>query len=225
MGHPGQDHIIVVGCGRVGAELALSIARQKHAVAVVDINPRTFDRLGANFRGKTVQGEGFDRDVLMRAGIETAHALAAVTASDSANIITARIARDLYHVPHVVARVYNPRRAPIYEKLSLQTVASSSWGAQRIEQLILHPGLQSVYTAGNGEVQVYEVRVTDEWEGKPLGELVPAVDAAPVALTHGGRSLLPGRDAVLHTHDLLLVSATAAGAAVLRQRIHVNGKD
>src|SRR3990170_3610224 len=127
MGNPHKDEIVVVGCGRVGAELAMSISRQGHTITVIDVNPRTFDRLGPNFKGKTVQGEGLDRDVLQRAGIETAHALAAVTASDSANIVTARIARDLYHVPHVVARVYNPRRAPIYEKLNLQTVASSSW--------------------------------------------------------------------------------------------------
>ncbi len=225
MGNPHQNEIIVIGCGRVGAELALAVTRQKFAVTVVDVNPRTFDRLGPEFTGKTVQGEGFDRDVLLRAGIETAHALAAVTASDSANIITARIARDLYHVPHVVARVYNPRRTPIYEKLGLQTVASSSWGAQRIEQLILHPGLQSVYTAGNGEVQVYEVSVPGEWEGKQLGELVPAEGASPVALTHGGRSSLPGREAVLHTNDLLLVAATASAAATLRQRTHNNGRD
>jgi trk system potassium uptake protein TrkA len=225
MGNPHKDEIVVVGCGRVGAELALSISRQGHTITVIDVNPRTFDRLGPNFKGKTVQGEGLDRDVLQRAGIETAHALAAVTASDSANIVTARIARDLYHVPHVVARVYNPRRAPIYEKLGLQTVASSSWGAQRIEQLILHPGLQSVYAAGNGEVQVYEVSVSGEWEGKPLGDLVPAEGAAPVALTHGGRSLLAGREAILHTHDMLLVSATAAAADILRQRTRENGKD
>ena len=225
MGNHHKDEIVVVGCGRVGAELALSVSRQGHNVTVIDVNPRTFDRLGASFRGKTVQGEGFDRDVLHRAGIETAHALAAVTASDSANIVTARIARDLYQVPHVVARVYNPRRAPIYEKLGLQTVASSSWGAQRIEQLILHSGLQSVYAAGNGEVQLFEIIISAEWNDKPVSALLPADGTLPVALTHGGRTTLPGRDTRLATHDLLLVSATSQGAEQLRQRLPNYGED
>src|SRR5574341_883313 len=146
MGTGTQQQIIVVGCGRVGRELALSVFRKGHSVAVVDVNPSAFDRLGSEFRGRTGQGDGFAEDVLKRAGIETADAVAAVTTSDSVNIVVARVARDLYHIPHGVARVYNPRRAPIYEKLGLQTIASSSWGAQRIEQLILHPGLQSVYS-------------------------------------------------------------------------------
>jgi trk system potassium uptake protein TrkA len=118
--------------------------------------------------------------------------------------------------------VYNPRRAPIYEKLGLQTIASSSWGAQRIEQLILHPGLQSVYAAGNGEVQIYEVSVPHAWEGRTVGDLVPEVNALPVAIARGGRACLPARDTVLHAQDILQVSATDEGARVLRERLHAN---
>jgi trk system potassium uptake protein TrkA len=224
MGTGTQQQIIIVGCGRVGGELALSVFRKGHSVAVVDSNPRAFDRLGSEFRGRTVQGDGFAEDVLKRAGIETADALAAVTSSDSVNIVVARVARDIYHLGHVVARVYNPRRTPIYEKLGLQTIASSSWGAQRIEQLILHPGLQSVYSAGNGEVQIYEVSIPHEWEGRTVGDLVPAENALPVAIARGGRACLPARDTVLHAQDILQVSATDEGAAVLRQRLQSNGE-
>ena len=224
MGTGNQQNIVIVGCGRVGTELALSVFRKGHSVAVVDVNPRAFDRLGPDFRGRTVQGEGFNEDALKRAGIETADALAAVTSSDSVNIVVARVARDIYHVPHIVARVYNPRRAPIYEKLGLQTIASSSWGAQRIEQLILHPGLLSVYSAGNGEVQIYEISVPHEWEGRTVGDLVPAECALPVAIAHGGRACLPDRATVLQAHDILQVSATAEGAAVIRQRLHGSGE-
>ncbi len=224
MGIGTQQQIIIVGCGRVGVELALSVYGKGHIVTVVDSNPRAFDRLGPEFRGRTVQGDGFAEDALKRAGIETADAFAAVTTSDSVNIVAARVARDLFHVAHVVARVYNPRRAPIYEKLGLQTVASSSWGAQRVELLLLHPGLQSVYAAGNGEVQLYEVSIPHEWEGRTVGELVPAEGAVPAALARGGRASLPGRDTLLKAHDLLQVSATAEGAAILRQRLHPNGE-
>jgi trk system potassium uptake protein len=220
-----REDIIIVGCGRVGVELALSVNRQGHHVAVMDANPRAFDRLGPEFRGRTVLGDALDYDALKRAGIETAHGLAAVTASDSANIIVARVARDMFKVEHIVARVFDPVRAPIYEMLGLPTVAPSSWGAQRIEQLLLHPGLQSVFVAGNGEVQVYEVSVPDGWKDHLLAELAPPESARPVAVSRGGRAFLPTPDFVLQPQDVLLISATVEGAALLRRRLQVNGKE
>jgi trk system potassium uptake protein len=218
-------HIIIVGCGRVGMELALSVHQQGHSVAVMDASQKAFDRLGLDFGGRTIQGDALDRDALKRAGIESAHGLAAVTSSDSANIITARVARDVFKIDHVVARVYDPARAPIYELLGLQTVASSSWGAQRMEQLLLHPGLQSVYSAGNGEVQIYEVIIPEAWQGQSLSDLVPASTAVAAAITRGGRGLLPTPDLMLQADDVLQVSATAEGAASLRQRIRTHGKE
>jgi trk/ktr system potassium uptake protein len=217
-------NVIIVGCGRVGAELALSLQRDQ-AVTVIDPAPRAFDRLGLHFSGRTVQGESLDRTVLVRAGIETADALAAVTASDNVNVIVARIAREIFHVKHVATRVYNPRRRPIYEKLNLQTVASSSWGAQRLEQLLIHPALQSVVSAGNGEVQVYEMSVPAEWAGRKLADLVPSESAVAATLTRGGRGLLPRPESTLEAEDVLQISATAAGLQLLRERLHVNGKD
>jgi trk system potassium uptake protein TrkA len=205
-------------------ELATSIARQGYSVSVMDANPRAFDRLGPNFRGRTVQGDALDHEALRRAGIETAHGLAAVTTSDTANIVAAQIARDIYHVEHVVARVYDPARAPLFQHLGLQTIASSSWGAQRIEQLLLHPGLESVFSAGHGEVQIYEIMVPEAWDGRRLDELVPAGQALAVSLTRAGRGQLPASDLVLQSTDLLHVSATPEGAAALRQRLHTNGE-
>ena len=169
-------------------------------------------------------GDALDFDALKRAGIETAHGLAAVTSSDSANIVVARVARDRYAVEHVVARVYDPVRGPIYEMLNLPTVASSSWGAQRMEQLLLHPGLRTVYTAGNGEVQVYEVSVPEDWKDQPLAKLIPAGSALPVALSRGGRAVLPTGETRLQPQDLLLISATVEGAARLRQQLAIQGR-
>jgi trk system potassium uptake protein TrkA len=194
-------------------------------VAVVDVNPRSFDRLGADFRGRTIQGDALDADALQRAGIETAYGLAAVTSSDSSNIVTARVARDIHHVAHVVARIYDPARGPIYEKFGLQTIASSSWGAKRIEQLLLHPGMESVYSAGNGEVQLYEITVPDAWNGLRLRDLLPAGEASVAALARGGRGQLPNGEIQLQTDDILQISATAAGAAALHARLAAARKD
>ena len=217
-------NVIIVGCGRVGVELALSLCRQ-HLVTMIDPKPLAFDRLGTDFLGRTVQGDGLDREVLLRAGIESAEALAAVTNSDNVNVVVARIARDLYHIPRVVARVYNPRRILIYEKLGLQTVASSSWGARRIEQLILNPGLISVFSAGNGEVQLYEIVVPQAWSGRPLGDLLPEQGVVAMALVRSGKASLPDRATLLQTQDILHVSATTESVAVLNQRLQANGKE
>ncbi|HKZ54998.1 MAG TPA: TrkA family potassium uptake protein [Anaerolineales bacterium] len=140
-------NVIVVGCGRVGVALALSL-ESDHQVTVVDANADAFDHLGAHFSGRTVLGEGLDREVLLRAGIETADALAAVTASDNVNTIVARIAEGIFGLKRVVARIYDPLRGPVYDLLNIQTVASSDWGAHRIEELLTRPELQRPASAG-----------------------------------------------------------------------------
>jgi trk system potassium uptake protein TrkA len=221
--HSHPDEIIIVGCGRVGVELALSIARQNYRVTVVDMNPRAFDRLGPDFTGRTVQGEGIDQEVLKRAGVETAHGFAAATTSDSVNIVAARVARDIYKIEHVVARIYNPRRASIYERLGLQTIASSSWAAQRMEQLLLHSGLKSVHSVGNGEVQLYEIVVPRAWAGQRLSALTADTGAVPVSLTRGGRATLASVEAVLQAQDVVHISATAEGVAALETRLNGRG--
>lgn len=215
-------NIIIVGCGRVGVELALSLHKD-HLVSVIDRNALSFDRLGLHFSGRTVQGHAMDRTALERAGIETADALAAVTSSDNVNAIVARVARDIYHVNRVVVRVYNPRRTPLYEKLNLQTVSSSTWGAHRIGQLLVHPGMRSVSTAGNGEVQVFELTIPAEWNGHKLSDLVPVEYAIPVSLARNGMGILPRSEIVLESQDILQVSSTPEGVKILRERIHENG--
>jgi trk system potassium uptake protein TrkA len=208
-------NVIVIGCGRVGVELALTLSGE-HSVTVIDTVAQAFDRLGPRFGGRAVQGHGLDRDVLLRAGAESADALAAVTASDSVNLVVGKIARDRFHIPRVVARTYNPRRSELYRTFGLQTVASSSWGAQRIVQLLLHGDLPSVYGVGRGEVQVYEIEVPAAWAGRRLEELLPAEQARPVALQRRGEAFLPERGTQLESGDILHVSATAAGAESVR---------
>src|SRR3972149_10553023 len=183
-------NVIVVGCGRVGVELAHTLHKE-HSVTVIDKNARVFDQLGLDFLGHTTQGDALDRKALQRAGVETAEALAAVTALDNVNAIVARIARDVFHVQQVVARVYKPSRMPIYQKLELETVSSSSWAAQRIKQLMTHPGLTSLSISGEGAVQYYEMKVPQKWAGHKLSEFLPEGEAVPAIVFRNGRDLLP----------------------------------
>jgi trk system potassium uptake protein TrkA len=199
-------HIIVVGCGRVGAELSLSLSRKGHEVVAIDPRAEAFDQLTTEFNGRTLQGSGIDRDVLQRAGIAQAESFAAVTSSDNVNIVAGRIAQDIFHVPNVVVRAYNPHRLPIYERFGLQTVASSSWGALRLEELMTSPLCASRLSLGNGDVEIVEVRVPDGWIGRQVGDLRLAplsVPALPVAVTRGGRAQLPDPDFALQGGDLL----------------------
>lgn len=216
-------NVIVVGCGRVGIELAHTLHKE-HTVTVIDKNAQSFDQLGLDFLGRTAQGDALDRKALQRAGVETAGALAAVTSSDNVNAIVARIARDVFHVERVVARVYKPSRAPIYGKLDLQTVSSSSWAAQRIKQMMTHPGLTSLSITAEGEVQYYEMKVPEQWAGRPLSEFLPEGKTIPAIILRNSRSILPTPATVVEAGDVLQLSATTDGANSLRQAIHAEEK-
>jgi len=148
-------NFIVVGCGRVGAELAYHLFSGGHQVVVVDSKKESFNRLHPDFRGRTLEGEGLAESVLERAGIREADGLAAVTNSDTLNAVVAHTAITFYNVPHVVARNYDPNLRSIIEAFGLQTVGSTYWGAQRVEELLMNPSQKAVYSAGNGEVEVY----------------------------------------------------------------------
>lgn len=213
-------NFIVVGCGRVGAELAYRLFKAGHQIAVVDTNRDAFNRLQPEFRGRTLEGEGLAESVLERAGIHEAHGLAAVTNSDTLNAVVAHTARTVYGVPIVVARNYDPELRPLLEAFGLQIVSSTYWGAQRVEELLTNPMQKTVYSAGNGEVEVYELIIPDAWRGHPLGELLdPPTQFYPVALTRAGRSFLPDASILLEAGDVLHVSSTFEGSGVLTSRL------
>ncbi len=211
---------IVVGCGRVGAELAYGLHAKDHQVAIIDQVGTSFQHLDPRYRGRTIEGEVLSREVLQRAGIEHADGLAAVTNSDTVNAVVAHVARTIYNVPQVVARNYDPRWRMLHEVFGLQVVSSTAWGAQRIEELLFDPGLRTLFSAGNGEVELFELSVPAGWQGRSLGELLQTDDqAVAVAYTHAGRAALPNRDTRLTAGDLLHVSASPSGAAALRTRL------
>ena len=213
-------NFIVVGCGRVGAELCYHLFTRGHHIVVVDINKEAFNRLHPDFRGRTLEGEGLAEGVLERAGIREANGLAAVTNSDTLNAVVAHAARIIYNVPNVVARNYDPNLRSVIETFGLQTVGSTYWGAQRVEELLMNPSQRMVYSAGNGEVEVYEVQIYDEWNGRTLGELLaPLKQCYPVALSRAGHSFLPEPTMRLQTGDMLDVSSTFEGIGELTARL------
>lgn len=213
-------NLIVVGCGRVGAELCYHLFKSGHQVVAVDSNKDAFNRLHPDFRGRTLEGEGLAESVLEHAGIREADGLAAVTNSDTLNAVVAHIAREFYNVPNVVARNYDPNLRTVLEAFGLQIVGSTYWGAQRVEELLMNPTQKMVYSAGNGEVEVYEVRIPKEWNGRMLGELLgPLKSCYPVALSRAGRAFLPEAETKLHAGDLLNVSSTFEGMGALTARL------
>jgi trk system potassium uptake protein TrkA len=213
-------NFIIVGCGRVGAELCYRLYKAGHQVVVVDSNKEAFNRLHPDFRGRTLEGEGLAESVLERAGIKEADGLAAVTNSDTLNAVVAHTARVIYNLPVVVARNYDPNLRMVIEAFGLQTVSSTYWGAQRVEELLTNPSEKMVYSAGNGEVEIYEVIVPETWNGRPLAELLdPLKQCYPVALTRAGRSALPEANMQLQTGDVLNVSSTFQGISALTSRL------
>lgn len=213
-------NFFVIGCGRVGSELAFRLYKNGHKVVVIDKNREALNGLSSEFRGRTIEGDVLVEQMLERAGIGEANGLAAVTNSDTLNAVVAHIAYVVYKVPIVVTRNYDPAMLPVLEAFGHQIVSSTSWGAQRIQEMLLDPSFRTIFSAGNGEVEVYEMMISPAWNEKPLGELLrDNPDCLPVALTRAGRALLPNTETVLQAGDLLNVSATFAGIKILRSQL------
>jgi trk system potassium uptake protein TrkA len=217
--------IIVVGCGRVGSELAYGLYKKGHEVAIIDHVGGSFSHLPPDYRGRTIEGEVLSEDVLRRTGIEQAGGLAAVTNSDAVNAVVGHVARTVYNIHNVVVRNYDPRWRELHETFGLQVVSSTAWGAGRIEELLSHPFGRSVLSAGNGEVEVFEIPVPDTWRGRSLEELLPAGgECLPVSITRAGKAMLPKPGLCFEVGDVVHVSATLAGMDELRGRAAGGGR-
>lgn len=212
-------NIIVIGCGRVGAELAYRLFKKGHKVSVIDQNANAFNNLPADFLGRTIEGEAMSQNVLHRAGIENADGLAAVTSSDTLNAVVAHVARTVYTIPNVVVRNYDPSFRPLHEAYGLQLISSSSWGAQRIEEMLYHGEIRTVFSAGNGEVELYEFSLPKKWDNSRLGDIILSSECKPVSLTRAGKAVLPENDSIVLEGDVILVSSTFEGIEGLRTRL------
>lgn len=208
--------IIIIGCGRMGAGLAQTLNLRGHSVTVVDKDPVAFERLGPAFKGQTVVGIGFDRDVLLRAGIERADGLAAVMSSDEANVVAARLASQVFHVPRVVARLYDTRKAEIYRRLGLQTIAPITWGIHQIADLLCYSPLDTVLSLGSGEVDLVKTEIPPLLVGRTVNELTVPGEIQVVAISRGGTTFLPTLGTVFQNGDLVHLVVLAASADRLR---------
>jgi trk system potassium uptake protein TrkA len=202
-------HIVIMGCGRVGAGLALALERLDHDVAVIDQNPQAFRRLGADFHGQQVRGSGFDRRVLIEAGVERAGAFAAVSNGDNSNIISARVARETFGVDHVVARIYDPKRAAVYERLGIPTVATVPWTTDRFLRMLLPDGVAAAWRDPSGTMAVLQLPLHEGWAGRTMGELEDQIGARVVFIVRFGTGVLPHRDTLVQAEDHVYAAAVS----------------
>ncbi|MFD3525019.1 potassium channel family protein [Streptomyces sp. NPDC058653] len=198
-------HIVIMGCGRVGAALATSLERQGHTVAVIDQDPTAFRRLGSGFGGRRVNGVGFDQDTLRDAGIEDAGAFAAVSSGDNSNIIAARVAREMFGIENVAARIYDPRRAEVYQRLGIPTVATVRWTADQMLRRLLPSGAEPLWRDPSGGVQLAEVHASPAWIGQKISTLQEETGVRVAFLTRLGEAILPTSQTVLQEGDLVHV--------------------
>lgn len=206
-----------MGCGRVGSTLAMSLEAQGHSVAVIDQNEAAFRRLGAAFEGRRVTGVGFDRDTLRAAGIDRAYAFAAVSSGDNSNILSARVARETFDVEHVVARIYDPGRAEIYQRLGIPTVATVKWTADQVMRRLVPSGAVPVHTDVSGAVTLAEIPTDPSWVGTALVKLEAITGARVAYLTRLGEGMLPVKNTVLQDGDLLQMLVRTDRLAALEQ--------
>jgi trk system potassium uptake protein len=195
--------IIVMGCGRVGSQVSLVLSGHGHDVTVIDHDNNAENRLGTKFKGKLLSGLGFDRNILIEAGIEQCDAFAAVSASDNANIVAARIARNIFKVPRVIARLYDPRRAEIYQKLGLMTISTTTWGAERIFELITHADLDVLYTFGRGEVAMISQEISSLLDGRTPKDITIPGEINLVSVTRNDKAFIPSPGTTFKEGDIV----------------------
>ena len=212
-------HVVVVGCGRVGSELAGLLENGGHSVAVVDKRKAAFRRLPTGFGGITVDGFGFDRDTLAEAGIERAGAFAAVTSGDNSNIMSARVARETFEVERVVARIYDPRRALIYQRLGIPTVATVSWTTDQVMRRLLPEALAADWVDASGQVSLIERALPAAWAGKRLSGLSEPGRFTLAVVTRLGGAQVPSSDLVGQEGDILHFVVETAALDGLQERL------
>jgi trk system potassium uptake protein len=200
-------HIVIMGCGRVGSLIAHILEDQGHSVSIIDQDPEAFRKLRSGFKGTKITGIGFDRDVLTEAGIERAGAFAAVSSGDNSNVIAARVARESFGVQRVVARIYDPRRAEVYQRLGIPTVATVAWTADQMLRRLIPEGAESLWRDPTGGVVLAEVAYDDAWLGCKVQDLETAAGTRIAFISRLGEAIIPTPNQVLQEGDVVHVIA------------------
>jgi trk system potassium uptake protein TrkA len=217
-------HLVIVGCGRVGSSLARQLHSEDHTVAVIDKRAASFERFLPDWPGQKIVGFGFDRDRLQEAGIERADALAAVTSGDNSNIMVARIAKENYQVPRVMARIYDPKRAGVYERLGIPTVATVEWTADQAIRRLLPDAGRTEWVDATGGIALVERRLPEAWVGHKLADLENGGGWRVMGLTRAGKARLAQLDTLVQENDVVTVSVNGDAMEALEAHLAAPAK-
>ncbi|MEX2394681.1 MAG: TrkA family potassium uptake protein [Actinomycetota bacterium] len=212
-------HVVIAGCGRVGSDLTVSLSKQGHTVSVIDKNPHAFERLPPGFEGQTLVGIVFDREILEAAGIKEAEAFVAVTNGDNSNIVSARVAREHYNVERVVARIYDPRRAEIYRRLGIPTVATVQWASAEIYDQLFHGIEHTELDIGDGDMVIVRFEISAALAGTPVAALGEPGKALVVAIDRMGSATIPTESTTFQEGDIAHVIVRRDWLDALRERL------
>jgi trk system potassium uptake protein TrkA len=202
--------IIVMGCGRVGSQVSQLLVSHGHDVTVIDHDTNALARLGTEFKGKVVRGLGFDRNALLEAGVETAEGFVAASSSDNANIVAARIARTIFRVPRVVARLYDPVRAEVYQRLGLTTISSTAWGAERIVEVVTHTDLDVLHVFRDGGTTMVRVETPTRLNGYRVAQMNIPGELVVTAITRNGHTFIPVSGTEFQEGDVLYLAVISS---------------
>ncbi len=212
-------HVVIMGCGRVGSELTLQLGKAGHDVVIIDKKPEAFDRLPPGFDARTIVGLGFDRDILEEAGIKEADAFIAVSNGDNSNIVSARVALEHYHVPNVIARIYDPQRAEIYQRLNIPTVATTTWGVKQIMMMLTHPREEIKESLVGGDLFRMRVPVPDHLIGQSVSQLNEAGKVLVAGVDRMGSGFIPVPSSTFQQGDIVQLILQKDGLDILDQML------
>lgn len=208
--------VIIVGCGKLGSGLARNLIKKGHNVTVIDRNKESFSLLGSDFTGETIVGIGFDKDVLEKAHIRRADAIVACSKSDEANALIGRLAKNVYRVPRVISRLYDPRKAEIYRTLGIQTISTTTWGVLRATEMLSYNQLDSVLTIGDSNVELVRIETPALLVGKTVNELTAIGEVQVVAISRANKTFLPTMGTALEKHDVIYIAVMASAQKRLK---------
>lgn len=208
--------VIIVGCGKMGSGLALTLLKKGHKVTVIDSDPATFELLGSDFKGETMVGLGFDRDLLEKAQIRLADAIVACSKSDETNALIGRISRNIYKVPHVISRLYDPRKAEIYRTLGIQTISATTWGVLRATEMLSYNQLDSVLTIGDSGAELVRIEAPALLVNKTINDLTVIGEIQVTAISRNNKTFLPTRGTVIQSHDIIYITVLTSSVNRLK---------
>lgn len=214
--------VIIVGCGKLGSGLALNLAKKGHNITVIDTNPDAFELLGKDFKGKTIVGIGFDRDILEKAQIRLADAIIACSKSDDSNALIGRISRNIYKVPRVISRLYDPRRAEIYRSLGIQTISTTTWGVQQASEMLSYSQLDNILNIG--DIEIIRVETPALLAGRTVNELTSLGEIQVVAISRDNKSFMPTRGTTLKKHDIIFIAVLSSSVNRLKALLGLSQK-